>query len=136
MYVSINIPNDTIANLMTSAIESGDPVTTASRGGWCAGVFYVRENFPEAKLPEGYWYADRPDWYTSAAFQIQVKEVTGERNGATKLHTIRGRHLRAGLTAMAKEAPEAFANVLKGDTDAADADSFLQCVVFGKLVYG
>lgn len=133
MQITVNVKLETIRDLFVSAIESDDPVTTASRGGWCAG-FYWRTK--ESEPPRGLWYNDKPGWYGSSAFQMQIDEVSDERKGTIKSHIIRGRHLRAGLAALAVHHPGAFANVLKGETDAADADSFAQCVTFGKLVYG
>lgn len=133
MFISVEVSTDTIRHLFTSAIESGDPVTTASRGGWCAGVYWrTKDHTP----PKGNWYYDKPEWYGSAAFQVQVDEVSDERTGKITSHILRRRHLLVGLAKMAEECPEAFANVLKGETDASDADCFLQCVTFGKLVYG
>jgi len=51
VVVKIDIPNSVIADMFCSAIESGDPVTTASRGGWCAGINLKEVGTTE--LPKG-----------------------------------------------------------------------------------
>lgn len=45
-------------------------------------------------------------------------------------------HFAKGLTVMATESPNRFGNVVTGDSDALDADAFVQCAIFGKLIYG
>jgi hypothetical protein len=49
---------------------------------------------------------------------------------------IKGAAIEKGLKAMAKHCPRRLAFILNEDYDALDADAFMQCVVFGKLVYG
>jgi hypothetical protein len=144
MKITIEISADRIANLMCSAIESGDPVTTAAKGGWCSGIYYrTKAHEP----PKGYWYVD-PAFYESSQFQIEIHEVADENifdvhapdetnlaSGALKIHTIRRKDLMKGLAAMAEKFPRQFAQILKDDTDAPCADAFLQAVVFGEEKY-
>jgi hypothetical protein len=163
MQITLNIPADRIANLMCSAIESGDPVTTASKGGWCWGIYYrTRDTEP----PKGNWHYDRPDFYDADDFQIEIIEVADENafqwfyddgtpcegmfgagadfdvttdknlaSGALKSHIVTRDHLHAGLAVMAEKFPHAFAQILQDDTDAPCADAFLQAVVFGEEKY-
>jgi hypothetical protein len=45
------------------------------------------------------------------------------------------KHLEKGMSKLAQEAPHRFGNIVTGDSDAIDADCFIQCAIFGKLVY-
>jgi hypothetical protein len=136
MRINLDISPDHIANLMCSAIEGGDPVTTAKRGGWCDGIYYRTKDTPETELPDkGLWYVDHPYFYESPDFQIEVIEVDDERTGHTKSHIIRRDQLVAGLRVMATKFPSFFAQILADDADAPCADIFLQCVVFGEEKY-
>jgi hypothetical protein len=164
MKIELEIPADRIANMMISAIESGDPVTTARKGGWCWGI-YCRGR--DAELPSsGHWYSG-PALYEADDFQIEIIEVADENafrwfyedgtprddddlfgggdcditvaknleTGALKSHIIRRDHLRAGLAVMARKFPRQFGQIMDDDTDAPCADIFLQCVLFGEEKY-
>jgi phage-related tail fiber protein len=112
---------------MTSAIESGDPVTTASRGGWCAGINLC------GKAGEPEWYAIGAFWESN--FLIEIVEVDDEATGHQTKHRVGRRHFREGLAIMARKFPGRFTQVLEQNTDAPCADIFLQCVLFGEEKY-
>lgn len=61
------------------------------------------------------------------------KDQEGAGTGSAVINM---KHLATGLNAMAKHSPNRFASVMSGDSDALDADAFIQCVIFGKLIYG
>jgi hypothetical protein len=44
--------------------------------------------------------------------------------------------IERGLVAMATIEPERFGNIINDRYDAIDADIFLQCIIFGKTIYG
>ena len=145
MKVTLEIPAGIIANLMCSAIESGDPVTTGARGGWCNGIYYHSKS---ADPPSGNWYIDNPAIYESPKFQIEIHEIADEntfdmeasdaknrKSGALKIHTIRRKDLLKGLAVMARKFPHAFSQIIEDNTDAPCADAFLQSVVFGEEKY-
>lgn len=132
LKVPLSIPAERIANMMCSAIESGDPVTTARKGGWCSGIYYHTK---AANPPAGNWYVDNPAFYLSKDFQIEIVEVDDERTGHETSHIIRRKELIAGLAKMATEFPHAFAQILEDNTDAPCADAFLQSMCFGEEKY-
>lgn len=142
MQITTEVKSDVIANMMISAIESGDPVTTAARGGWCSGInvseelehefaFYERPQ-SKSKYP---WYAN-PKFYESSKAVIEIIEVDDETTGHETTHKITPADMQRGIALMAKVCPEHFAYIVNDDTDAPCADSFLQCTVFGELKYG
>jgi hypothetical protein len=143
MKIELEISPETITNMMISAIESGDPVTTASKGGWCMGIFWETR---AASPPKGIWYADTAFW--DGDFKVEILEVADEdaydrdededaniASGALKLHTVRKAQFRSGLAVMAEKFPHQFGQVISGDTDAPCADAFLQSVLFGDEKY-
>jgi hypothetical protein len=113
-------------------VKDGDPVTTAARGGWCEGIYH--EN-PKAAPPAGEepWYA-RPA-YWGGDFQITIVEVDDERTGHTTEHQVGMERLQRGLEVMAQKFPGWFGEIIDDNVDAACADVFLQCVVFGEEKY-
>lgn len=128
MKIELNISSEIIANMMISAFESGDPVTTAARGGWCNGI-----NLP-AESSDALWYAEPTFW--RGDFQIEIIEVDDESTGHETKHKVDRARMQAGLVTMARKFPHIFAHILSDDTDAPCADIFLQCICFGEEKYG
>lgn len=126
MKIEIEVPSSTIANMMVSAVESGDPVTSAHKGGWCSGI--ALQKGPTA----GLWYANESLY--EGAFVLQVFEYHEETDTKTK-HAVTPQKMAAGLAVMAKVFPDQFAQVMRDDTDAPCADAFLQSILFGKEKY-
>jgi hypothetical protein len=147
------VPAEQIASMMVSAIESGDPVTSAMKGGWCWGIYYTDRHAVPPPTPGRNWY-EVEELYESPNFQIEVVEVADEdafrwdktrdidvtrennlKSGALKSHIVRRADLERGLAVMAKTFPHIFAQVLQDNTDAPCADIFLQSVLFGEEKY-
>lgn len=136
--VPVQISSETIANLFVTAIESGDPVTTAARGGWCAGIELespgdVAPDDPAINDP---WYAN-PRRYEDPALRLKIVVVDDEDTGATTDHFIGLKEIAAGLTKLAASADynHHFSDIVGDNIDAATADIFLQFVCFGEEVY-
>jgi hypothetical protein len=127
--ITIEIPDDRIINMMISAIDSGDPVTSAHKGGWCAGIGYVGK-FKETTEN---WYAD-PAFY-ARPFKLEIIEVDDETTGHQTKHYVKRADMVRGLTVMATKYPHLFRYVLENNTDAPTADIFLQCTLFGEEKY-
>lgn len=85
--INLRIPLDRIAELFASAIDGGDPVTTAARGGWCdsirpGGISKARAH----SISQDYWYG-QPQFY-DGGFLLYITEVTEETTGAKKTHRV------------------------------------------------
>ncbi len=132
MIITVEIKPAKLAELFSSAIEGGDPVTTARRGGWCEGI-YMHGNRRAAIEGDAPWYT-RAEAFTGP-FALKVVEVTDETQSTLKAHKISHVDVARGLMRMAEVFPDAFADVLKGAIDAPTADAFLQAVVFGEEKY-
>ena len=137
MEIKISISADRIANLFTSAIESGDPVTTASRGGWCNGIDLKAADFPLGSGPstQGLWWADPAFFADGVNLTIEVVEVDDEVTGHETTHTITNADIARGFSVLASKFPETFGLILEGDSDAPAADLFLQSMLFGEEKY-
>jgi len=127
--IEIAIPSRRVADLMTTAMESGDPVTTAARGGWCHSITKRRRTRKAHSSP---WYADPR--YFEGPFAFDVVEYH-EENDTVTYHRINAPRVRDGLHLMAMKFPFQFAQILTDEIDAPCADIFLQCVVFGDEKY-
>lgn len=132
--VTTEIPTDRIVNLMITAIESGDPVTFASKGGWCDGIYWHSRRATPLMAGTDPWYA-RPLVYDAKDFQIEVVEVDDETTGHKTGHIVRRENILAGLKTMAEKFPNYFAQILEDNIDAPCADIFLQSVCFGEERY-
>lgn len=133
MRIELDIPSKVIAQLFSSAIDGGDPVTTAKKGGWCEGIYWRRRSLPDDKLPDGYWYSEAKTY--ESAFVFEVIEIDDEETGHETKHKVRPSDVARGLAVMAKVFPRQFAQVLRDDVDAPAADCFLQAMLFGEEKY-
>lgn len=133
MDITITIPSDRIANLFSTAIESGDSVTTASRGGWCNGVFWKSRDLPDEKLPKGLWYAEAATYEQD--FEFQVIEIDDETTGHETFHRVTRSDVERALRSLAQDLPDIFGQILNDDIDAPCADLFLQWLLFGEERY-
>lgn len=143
MKIELEIPTDRIVQLMCSAMEGGDPVTTARKGGWCWGIYWHSR---KATPPDCCWYADKAFW--DGQFRLQIMEVADEnlyergasdtanmKTGAFKLHAVTDKHFVKGLGVMAEKFPHQFGQIMTDDIDAPCADAFLQSMLFGDEKY-
>lgn len=125
MEIILSVPTETIVRMLTSFIESRDPVTL----GWSRGVAMVDEAL-NATLTTP-WYVcqklyERPDLVLTVLEKTERRLVT---------HFVTLESFRRGLVAMARVSPRHFGMVVAGEIDGPTADVFLQCAVFGKLKY-
>lgn len=143
MKIALEIPTNRIVQLMCSAIEGGDPVTTASKGGWCMGIYW---HSMKSNPPAGCWYAEEK--YFGGAFRLQVLVVEDEnlydrqateaaniKSGSLKVYTVTEKDFAKGFRVMAEKFPHQFSQVVQDNIDAPCADAFLQSMLFGDEKY-
>lgn len=133
MDITISIPSERIADLLSTAIECGDPVTQ----GWCGGVklkSYTANRFPIDT--KGTWY-ETPELFEDKNLELIVTEFTDEsvEDGAPKDHSIGLDQINRGFVLMAEKYGRHLADILTENSDAATADIFLQLVVLGEERY-
>jgi hypothetical protein len=115
-----------------------DLLVTAIEGGanhWCESITCIGEK-PKAK---DYGEIEGFPWYT-VAFQAGVSMLVkdGDMPGESEPVKLDREAGIRGLIALATKAPIQFGNLMrdKGCADAEVADCWLQCAVFGEVVYG
>lgn len=139
MEIKLEISSMRIMQLFASAIEGGDPVTTASKGGWCSGIDLRGADWPMGEGPADAgtkaWWSDPEYFADSVHLDIEIIEVDDETTGHETKHTVKNADIARGLTVMAGKFPHLFAEVLNDDIDAPCADIFLQCMLFGEEKY-
>ena len=92
-----------------------------------------------------YWYTDLEEGHVPDGVSVDFFHVELPVKGGTVLfvdketeiqHTLDQKTIVNGLQVMAERYPEHWADVLRDDGDANTGDVFLQCCIFGELVYG
>lgn len=133
--VPISIKLENLSSMLCTAIETG-AVTY-----WCSRVeiaqkptkavyrssFAPQENAEDTELR----LYDIP--FNGGALTFYVFD---EDDGTITRHRLGMRKMLKGLEIMATEAPRFFAYLLNGEDDSDSADAFLQCALFGKIIYG
>lgn len=142
MRIDLTVPAETIACMMVSAIESGDPVTH----GWCEGIYLLNKAEKRVTTFSEPWYADAERF--ELPFILEIEEITDEnlynpeasvaqnrKSGALVKHRVTEASFKKGFEIMAYKFPKQFGQVMTQNTDTPCADIFLQCVLFGEEKY-
>ena len=75
--------------------------------------------------------------YESRVTRAMRKEgVTIHDGEENKKHKLNIDNITSGLQTMAKKYPEHFADLMSENTDNITSDVFLQCCLFGEVIYG
>ncbi len=78
---------------------------------------------------DGTFYRWEIPFLPDAALELEV-------DGETETYTLTREKLIAGLQVMASKYPRHFADVLNENDDASTGDVFLQCCLFGEIIFG
>ena len=114
--IEIEIPEDRIRNLLGCAIEGGSAY-------WCESC--DRRN---ATRKQAEYRQDVP-FVKGAWLEITAAEIN-------KIFKVDREAIENGMAAFAVKCPRQFAEFMNENEDAGDGDAFLQCCVFGEVVYG
>lgn len=137
MNITIEIPTQRISDLLISALEGG------------SNHWYLIEEYREParftfendggerfKKENKHWHQDYP---LNRGGYMKISNQLAIQNGddtELKSKVVDLSSLKIGLEIMAKKYPDYFGTFLREDDDAETADVFLQCTVFGKVIYG
>lgn len=126
VQVTVNVSDETIMGLLCSAFEGGSNY-------WYMITSYDKR---KPKQEDPYW----PSYLTTPISEdgaIYIDDsATGETPHLRKPVRLDRARLQKGLEIMAKDYPAHFADVLAEKDDATTGDVFLQCCIFGSLIYG
>jgi hypothetical protein len=117
--VTVTVTAEHVADLMTTALEGGS-------GHWLES-FLRMSPAADGIRP---WYASTDLW--GGEYEIEATEF----GDPSQMHTITRAEVARGLTLLATRAPNAFADLVSDNHDADTADTFMQFVVLGEVVYG
>lgn len=121
LTVEVGITQKNLFNLIVSAVEGGSNY-------WCAFISYSPKTGEPTYKDDKYSYAD-------ALFQLDGHIVLHDFE-EQKEHKLTLEKINKGLFVLARKHPCHLADILKENTDAITADVFLQCCLFGKIIYG
>jgi len=120
MKIEIEVSDEIISNLLCSAFEGGSNY-------WIASTKTV-------EAPSGHF--DRTTTPLEPGGKVIVTLDEEHTKGAGVTYVLDRDAIARGLAAMREKAPKHFGDVLAENDDATTGDLFLQCCLFGEVVYG
>ncbi|TXM69642.1 hypothetical protein [Methylobacterium sp. WL120] len=118
-----------------SPSKIADQVITAIEGGigyWCEAVDVMEPD--RSTLTEKPWYAD-PKLY-AGPFSIKFTELEEHKAGAGRDRYLTPANVQSGLNTMSEKYQDHFRDLVDENGDSDTADVFIQCCLFGDLIYG
>jgi hypothetical protein len=121
--VRVNVSDERIKDLICNSLDGG-----------YGGSHYWAEikayNYPDGKTKESYRFPfmELPLTQTGS---IVIHDLEGNKD-----YTLDRKACLKGLSIMAKDQPKFFADFMSEDDDAETGDIFLQCALFGEVIYG
>jgi hypothetical protein len=123
-----SVPLERVGDLLCSAFEGG------------SNYWYMIEKFIAPKAltvrldaEQVYRHVDYP-LNVGGALLVSDARVAGEEDKKTVRLNLKA--IKRGLTVMASKYPHHWGNFMRENDDAETGDVFLQCCLFGELVYG
>lgn len=129
--ITLGISRQRIASLLVGAFEGGSNYWLRSIESQWDSKF----GKPRPILDEG---DEKPDIWKCYDYPLQAggKVVCVDAEGDGKEYTLDLDAIHKGLAAMAQKCPRHFGDFISGGDDATTSDVFLQCCLFGEIVYG
>lgn len=127
--VTLPVPFERITNAIIGAIEGGSNY-------WMDGFMPLPASGDiraDMKARDLIWYAEAEFWERGGGAHVTFDKPTEDDPG---FRNIGKAELEAGLTKMAAVAATHFADLINENDDAITHDVFIQCVLFGEIVFG
>lgn len=134
--IKTEVSDETLRGLLCSAFEGGSNYWyMQTRSEFPAGVEY--EDFREGGkfTLKDYWHPLELIPFVEGCTLIITTEAAGDE-GDNKEYRLDRAALMRGIQIMAEKCPRHFANVVGENDDAETGDVYLQCCLFGEIVYG
>jgi hypothetical protein len=126
--VKVKIDVKEICNLVVSAFEGGSNY-------WLKSV--VMKNEEAQKQFESPWYGDEKFWRPENPHCVVIAEFENFDKGPELItKELVWDDFTKGLQKMARKAPQHFCDVMDENADANTGDTYIQMVIFGKVIYG
>lgn len=128
MDVTVLVSFDQISSLLCSAFEGGSNYWYLIDSYHAPGIYHFRSSVEQI-----YPYLDYPLNHGGFVMieTLEKDEIEGKTTWRLDQTAI-----EEGLKVMSKDFPKHFADILTENADAETGDVFLQCCLFGELVYG
>jgi hypothetical protein len=136
MKIEVEIDDDKISGILCTAFEGGSNYWyTILRYEYAPGL--TAADFREGGKMQGQQYWHPCQLVPLAEGCAVVIGVIGDKDGDDeKEHRLDRTALQKGIAIMREKHPKHFADWLSENDDADTGDCFLQCCLFGELVYG
>jgi hypothetical protein len=124
MQITLDIPSQLIADLVTANIET-------PHGDW----FKAFKKFSQAATPDedNLWYGDPKNYIEGGRFALLVH--AHDKNGPQSHHLdLRG--MKKGFEILAEKNLYTLFSILTGDWDSFSADAWMQCCLYGDIIFG
>lgn len=128
--VTVNVPNESIRHVLSSAFDSGGVRNWMQIGGE-HGRKEARKDLPRSLTYKWSSYTWIPLSEFGSVCCIEVDETTAEETR----HTLDLAAIRRGLKVLAEKYPHQFADMIKDSGDMHTGDLFVQCCLFGEEKY-
>lgn len=126
----VDVPMSRITDMLVGAIEGGS-------GYWCQQFLPLPASgdiVADIRANGGsIWYSEEQFWTRGGGAHVEFDKPTDEDPG---FRDIGMDQLKMGLATMAQIAPRHFADLVNENDDAETSDVFLQCVLFGEIIFG
>lgn len=131
MKITVDVPDDRVANCLVSALEGG------SRHWSTIKSYHKPKGALTFRLDKDQVFR-HVDYPMSEGGAITINEFDEDRprNDPGKDHRLDRAAIQRGLQVMAEQCPRHFAALVGENDDAETGDVLLQCALFGKIVYG
>jgi hypothetical protein len=129
MHVKIEVKDDLIGALLVAALEGGSSY-------WChIGTDDKRVGAKELN----YRRAENViihhiDYLMNKGGSIEILDFE-DVSGKEKAHVLNKKKICKGIQVMSEKYPSHFGDLISKDFDGNTADVFLQCVIFGEVIY-
>lgn len=134
--VTTMIDDEKIRNLLCCAFEGGSNYWYMhTRNILPDGVTYADFQEGGKHTVADYWHPSELIPFVDGCALIITTEAAGDEGDKIERRLDRAA-LERGLQIMAEKYPRHFANVVSENEDAETGDVFLQCCLFGEIVYG
>lgn len=123
----VDVPFERLTDMIVGAIEGGSAY-------WCETFVPDNSTVELANVKRGgIWYSESSYWLEGGKAFLEFEKPTEDHDGNA---TIGKQQFINGLTIMAAKAPQHFADLVNETDDATTSDVFLQCVLFGEIIFG
>lgn len=129
VQATLEVPFEHITNAIIGAIEGGSTYWMDS----FAPLPASEDIRAELRADDKVWYAEPEFWERGGSARTTFDKPTASDPGH---RTIGKDELVKGLSVMATKAPKHFADLISENDDAITHDVFIQCVLFGEIVFG